>query len=219
MPAFYDLSGGLVPPGRICKTWATDFDDAPTLPDWLTAGTTGADTGSSIEASTTGPGGIALTPAASINATSTIFGPEIDLSDADAPIALRINVVAYLPDSTNDSVEIGFQGTSAGGWGYWRVPTSDGKWRMVARDSGGVTNHTTMVCWENADEKRYTFSLLLTTQDKALYILEGDQVFHGHVFGSDMDLGVVQPVVRILTGVAETRILDVHQLSVERWWM
>lgn len=218
MPLYFDPAGQRVPPGRVRKTWHTDFDGgAASLDDWLTFGTSGDDTGSALTDSTLSPGGVVLTTGTTSGNTATLYGPSIDLTATDGPRALRITLACH-PDSnlTAKETEIGFLSATAGGFAHHVVTT--GYWDLVGRNGATDTDQQVNHVWRAIADKRHIFSLLLTTRDGGLYSGEGEQVFGRHEFGADLALGSVQPVVRIRTTTSAARALDVHQITVERWW-
>jgi hypothetical protein len=221
MALFYAPDGTLWPVGSLVRTVSTDADlafEAGTLPSWLTRGTTGADAGSSDAVSTADPGGIAITTAASTNATATLYGPAIDLG---AVRRVRLDVCFTGGVATNRRIDVGVTGATSGGYFKQVGASSYGALHAIS-DAGASTLES--VAYQVRDDsviKRFAVFVIVDPFDGTVAVGEGDQVFAHHAFGAAAmgTTGTATPLIRVTTLDTTARTLDVHQVTIRREWL
>lgn len=216
MPIFVDSRGEPVPFGMLRKRWHTDFDDAPTLPDWLTLGTSGDDAGSSVVTSNAAPGGVKIVTAASAGATATLTTDALDLSGGTSIIAARLRIAYTKTDDQPTGGSFGFIGASGGAWVGWDDP--EDQLAFTARATGPVDTDQTIYLDTRHGSRRYVLSVWVDARDGSVAAGEGDVPSAWWAPGAALALGTVTPTIQIRAASTPARVLHIHQVTIERWW-
>ena len=212
-----DALGNRITPGRSIKY---EWDAlGGSLPSWLSLGSTGSDSGSTL---TFGGSGLStyaqLAPATgSTSNIATLIAPTVDLNDV-AMVRVTVmgvtlshsSLVGYSIGAWDDAALYGARLTLPAGSPYLTIATFPIS--SSSNPQAGATNYAPR---ENAEYlKPRTISNIFYPQSRWNYALEGDSALAAYKHPK-LDKGVVIPRIRLTTGSTAARYMRFQRIEIE----